>query len=186
MSHPFDVTLKELVAGYPDDFEGEFGLPTGAPVRVLNVDLSTITAATDVALGFGEPLREIVDLNFQSGPDTTLPARLLLYNAALHLRYGVPIRSLVVLLRPKANVKRLSGKLGYTSGGSRVEFDYETIRLWRQPVEPFLQGGVGLLPLATLCELPKGEPEVDALRSIVRRIDERLCRELDQRVARCG
>jgi len=69
MSHPFDATLKELVAGYPDDYEGKFGLPAAAPVRVLNVDLSTVTAATDVALGFGEPLRDIVDLNFQSGAD---------------------------------------------------------------------------------------------------------------------
>jgi hypothetical protein len=157
MSHPFDATLKELVAGFPDDYHGAFGMPKGEPTRLLNVDVSTVTAATDVALGFGELLREVVDLNFQSGPDRVLPARLLLYNVALHLRYGVPVRSLVVLLRPKANVKQLSGKLGYTSGRGRVEFEYEMIRLWRQPVEPFLQGGIGLLPLATLCELPKGE-----------------------------
>jgi hypothetical protein len=109
-------------------------------------------------------LREIVDLNFQSGPDATLPARWLLYNAALHLRYGVPVRSLAVLLRRKAYSKRLTGKLAYTGGRSRVEFHYETVCLWRQPVAPFLEGGIGLLPLAMLCELPKGEPALDALR----------------------
>jgi hypothetical protein len=113
MSHPFDATLKELLTADPNDFVAGFDLPKGSPARILNVDVSTITAATDVALGFGSPLHEIIDLNFQSGPDKSLPARLLLYNAAFFLRFGVPVRSIVVLLRPKANAKRLSGKLGY-------------------------------------------------------------------------
>ena len=67
MSHPFDATLKELLAPNPDDFVPVFGLPRLQPAVVLNVDLSTLSAATDVAIGFGEPVREIVDLNFQSG-----------------------------------------------------------------------------------------------------------------------
>jgi hypothetical protein len=57
---------------------------------VLNVHLSTISAATDVALGYGKPLREVVDLNFQSGPDPGLPGRLRLDNAALYARLQRP------------------------------------------------------------------------------------------------
>jgi hypothetical protein len=76
MAHRFDATLKELLAPRPEDFVPVFRLPQVKPAKALNVDLSTISAATDVAFGFGSPLQEIVDLNFQSGPDATLAARL--------------------------------------------------------------------------------------------------------------
>ena len=62
MSHRFDATLKELFTPAPEDFAQVFGLPLVRPAQTLNVDLSTISAATDVALGFGAPLQEIVDL----------------------------------------------------------------------------------------------------------------------------
>jgi hypothetical protein len=108
MSHRFDATLKNLVADHPDDFS-VLGLPTGEQATPLNVDLSTIFAATDVALGFGKPLRETVDLNFQTGPDVGLPGRLLLYNAALYARHAVPVRTILILLRPKGDAANLTG-----------------------------------------------------------------------------
>src|SRR5262245_13995302 len=122
MPHRFDATLKDFVTERPADFEAVFRLPH-EPVRPLNVDLSTITAATDVALGFGAPLRAIVDLNFQSGPDDRLPARLHLYCAALYARYAVPVRSVLILLRPKADGSNLTGKLAYGEPGQHVEFE---------------------------------------------------------------
>src|SRR2546425_488443 len=127
MSHPFDATLKELFAPRPEDFASVFGFPQLAPVQALNVDLSTISAATDVAFGFGAPLQEIIDLNFQSGPDAAVPARLRLYNAAFHLRFQVPVRSVLILLRPKAESGDLTGKLAYVCGGKRVEFEYDVV-----------------------------------------------------------
>src|SRR5437773_1570318 len=110
MSLPFDATLKGIFAPRPEDFAPVFRFPPIEPVLALNVDLSTISAATDVAFGFGDPLQEIVDLNFQSGPDPILAARLLLYNAAFHLRYQTPVRSVLSLLRPKADAADLTGK----------------------------------------------------------------------------
>ena len=95
MSLPFDATLKDMVAKRPRDFETPLAFPRNEPVTVLNVDLSTVSAATDTALGFGNPIREIVDVNFQSGPDAGLPGRLHLYNAALHARHDVVVRSLL-------------------------------------------------------------------------------------------
>ncbi len=76
MSHPFDATLKEIVQAHAADFAPVFGLPTGVPIIPLNVDLSTLSAATDVVLGFGHPLTEIADVNFQSGPDPDLDRRI--------------------------------------------------------------------------------------------------------------
>src|ERR1017187_3779336 len=174
MSNRFDATLKDIIGQNPSDLRVAFRLPATEPAVSLNVDLSTLSAATDVTLGFGKPLEEIVDLNFQSGPDPNLAARLHLYNAALYLKFAAPVRSIVVLLRTKAQSRGLNGKLVYTSGGLRVSFQCEVMRLWQQPVEPFLEGGLGLLPLAPLCKLPPhGSPRI-ALRNVVRAIDRRL------------
>lgn len=84
MAFRFDATLKDIVAQHPGDFAAAFGLTGIEPVRVLNVDLSTISAASDIVLKRGEPPVEIVDLNFQSGPDGKLPQRLHLYSALLN------------------------------------------------------------------------------------------------------
>ncbi len=176
MSFPFDATLKDIVAQHPEDFVPVFGLPH-ATVTALNVDLSTLSAATDVAFGFGRPITEIVDLNFQSGPDARLPARLHLYNAAFHLRHEVPVSSVLILLRAKADSGNLTGKLVYGRDDNPVQFPYGVVRMWQRPVEPFLGGGIGLLPLATLCQLP--EPLPDALRQVVQEIDRRLARDSD-------
>ena len=81
MPMPFDATLKDLVQSFLHDYEVQMGLSEFAPLTPLNVDLSTVTAATDVALGHGDPPRRVVDINFQSGPDESLEARILLYNA---------------------------------------------------------------------------------------------------------
>jgi hypothetical protein len=174
MPHPFDATLKDLFAQAPADPREPFRLPEFEPARTLNVDLSTISAATDLAIGFGEPLQEIADLNFQSGPDPKVVPRLLLYNAALHMKFNVPVRSILVLLRAKAATPGLTDKLTYTSGDKRVSFEYDLIRLWEEPVDRFLEGGVGLLPLAPLCKVSGEMTLQQSLRNVIRAIDRRL------------
>ena len=160
-------------------------LPIGLPVRALNIDLSTVSAASDLALGFGAPLQEIVDINFQSGQDANLDGRLLLYNVLYHHHYPVPVRTILILLRPAADHSRLTGRLTYQAGASRVEFEYEVLRLWQQPLDLFLGGGLGLLPLAPLCQLPEDVPLQDAMKSVVHQIDQRLAKEApDARAAK--
>jgi hypothetical protein len=183
MSFRFDATLKDLVAAGPADFAAAFGLPADGPVVTVNVDLSTLSAAADVALGFGQPIREIADVEFQSGPDRALPRRLLLYSAVLHHRYDVPVRSVVILLHERADSANLTGTLTFGEPGNRLEFDYAVVRLWREPVERFLHGSLSLLPIATLCELPYGDL-VEALEAVVREIDRRLQSEADAPVAK--
>ena len=71
MSFPFDATLKGILGQSPSDLCKPFRLPSIEPATALNVDLSTISAATDVAIGFGDPVQEIVDLNFQGSVNLT-------------------------------------------------------------------------------------------------------------------
>lgn len=177
MSHPFDATLKSLIADHPADFAAVFDLPAHEPVTTINVDLDTISAATDVALMYGNPAHTIVDLNFQTGPDPDLPGRLHLYSAAIHHHHHSVVRSILVLLRSKADAANLTGRLVYGNERSGVEFRYEVIRLWQQPVDHYLHAGIAVLPLATLCELPSGQSLAHGLRDVVLEIQKRLGQE---------
>jgi len=69
MSKQYDATLKDLAGLDPANFLAEVDAPPTLPVRLLNVDLSTVTAATDLVFGLGDPLQEIVHLDAQAGPD---------------------------------------------------------------------------------------------------------------------
>jgi predicted transposase YdaD len=179
MPMPFDATLKDIARTHPQDFEAQFDLTGPLPVALLNVDLYTITAATDVALGHGEPLKSITDFHFQAGRDDDLPARVLLYNAVFFYRYRVPVHSVVVLLRPSANDPSLDEGVHYAvwPERGRTDLTFEIVRMWQRPVERILAGGVGTLPLAPLCLMPEGTTLEAALPGILRQIQERLARE---------
>jgi hypothetical protein len=179
MAHPFDATLKQIVQECEQDYAPIFGLRTDLPALPLNVDLSTMSAATDVAFGFGDPIQEVADLNFQSGPDDDVVARVQCYGSHYRMKYRVPVRSILILLRPAADHSRLDGKLAYAAGRTQLQFQCEVMRLWQQPVEPFLTGGVGLLPLAPLCQMPAGISLDTALKQVVHEIDRRLVAEPD-------
>src|SRR5437764_10121853 len=119
MSLPFDATLKDLVESYPQDWLTALGLTGPGPVATLNVDLSTVSAATDAVLALGDPPASLVTLDFQSGRDPELARRILVYNALLHQRFGVPVHSVVVLLRRVANDTGLDGVLRYEAQPGR-------------------------------------------------------------------
>lgn len=180
MPLPFDATLKDIVQTYPHDFETALRLTGPQPAAVLNVDLSTISAATDIALGYGDPPVAITDLNFQSARDPDLADRVLLYHALLRHRFHVPVHSVVVLLRPAADDTTLTGRLRYQGQPRRgkMEFRFEVVRLWQQPVRRFLRGGLGTLPLATLCQLPEGVSPEEGLAGVIRQIIERVEQEM--------
>jgi len=88
-----------------------FGLPQTLPAVRLNVDLSTLSAATDVAIGFGDRSRKLPTSIFQSGPDADVAKRCHLYSAALNFRFGVSVRTILILLRPKADADGIDRKV---------------------------------------------------------------------------
>jgi predicted transposase YdaD len=182
----FDATLKDLVRSHPADFAAVLRLPGPGPPAVLNVDLATVSAATDVTLGYGDPPTLLVDLNFQAGRDADLPGRVWLYNALLYHRFRAPVHSVVILLRPAADAPTLTGRLRYRAlpGRGRVDFGYEVVRLWRRPARRLLTGGPGALPLAVLGRLPEGRSVEDGLAWVVDEMDRRLRRRAGRAEAR--
>jgi predicted transposase YdaD len=179
MPLPFDATLKDLVRQYSDDYRRQLNLADVAPLAPLNVELSTVTAATDIVLGYGDPPTLVVDLNFQASRAEDLMARLLLYNALLYHRYRAPVHSVLVLLRPAADDPALTGQLRYQvrSRKSKMNFAFEVVRLWNRPVRRMLTGGLGTLPLVPLCRMPANVSLEEALPGLIRRMEERVSQE---------
>jgi hypothetical protein len=175
----FDATLKDLVRSHAADYLSVFDAPPTLPVSLLNVDLSTVTTAADVLIGLGEPLREIVHLDFQASANATKHLDVLVYNTLLHRQNQVPVHSIVVLLRPQVAHSNLDGAVRYQArpGRGKMEFGYEVVRLWEIPAKELLAGTLGTLPLAPLGKLPEGASLKDGLTDVVQQLIERLQRE---------
>lgn len=173
MSLPFDATLKELVQTHAADWLAMLDQPPSGPVEILTPDLSTLTAFTDIVLRTGDSL---LHLDFQSGPDPSLSRRVLLYNVLLHDSNGLPVHSVVILLRPRADRRDLTGALSYAArpGRSHLDFAFEVIRLWQVPVERLLTSGLGTLPLAVLGQMPAGRAAEEALPEVIARLVQRI------------
>ena len=181
MPMTFDATLKDLVRRHPEDFRAAFRLPKSESITVLNVDLSHVTAATDVVLAHGHPGHGLTDVNFQSGHDGRLIDRVLMYNAILRHREGLPVHSIVVLLRPEADAPLLTGRFKCVAQPRRgwLDFRYEVIRLWKVPARRLLRGGMGALPLALLGRFPANVSVFEGMTHVRQRIEEKLSRAAD-------
>jgi len=184
MPLPFDATLKDLVREYPADWVSALlAPPQEKSVRLVAPDLSTVTAFADVVLMVGEEY--LLHADFQTGPDANLPRRVLLYNVLLYHHFGLPVHSVVVLLRPRADRGDLTGRVRYEvrSGRGALDFTFEVVRIWERPVESLLEGGLGTLPLAPLGRLPEGVAPEQGLAAVVARMAERVTVEAPPPVA---
>jgi hypothetical protein len=179
MAMTFDATLKDMGRDSPQGFLAAFDRPPTGPVKLLNVDLSTVTTAADLILGLGDPLEEILHLDFQSSAAAWKHAGLLVYNALLFAHYRVPVHTVIVLLRPEAAHGNLTGVISYAPrpGRGRMAFDYEVVRLWERPAEELLAADLGVVPLAMLGRLPEGLPLEDGLAAVAQRVAERVAAE---------
>lgn len=179
MAMTFDATLKDMGRESPHGFLAAFDRPTTQAVRLLNVDLSTVTTAADLILGLGDPLSEIIHLDFQSSAAAWKHADLMAYNALLFTHYHVPVHTIVLLLRPEAAHSNLSGSIRYAPrpGRGSMDFAYEPVRLWERSAEELLVADLGVVPLAVLGRLPQGLTLEDGLAMVARRVAERLTQE---------
>jgi hypothetical protein len=179
MSFPFDATLKDLARAAPQDFLAVFDRPPTLPVSLLNVDLSSVSTAADLVVGLGDPLAEIVQIDFQSSAAAWKHSRLLIYNSLLFGHFHVPVHSIVVLLRPQAAHSNLNGSVRYAARWDRgkMDFGYEVVRLWDQPAEDLLAGSLGIMPLAVLGRVSDDVPLELGLAGVVQRLVDRLTRE---------
>ncbi len=174
MARPFDTALKQLIETYPADGMPLAGLRTESAISVIDADIATIAAAADKVLQVQESPPWLLHFELQSSGETRLAERVHWYNALLRHRHGVPVRSVVVLLRRAADSPALTGTFEehLHSDPAHLIFHYSLVRLWQVPLEAFLQGGLGTLPLAPISDVAESH-----LPAVVHRIDQRLQQE---------
>jgi predicted transposase YdaD len=171
MAKPFDATLKELIENYPGDWLAPLELTATGPITVIDADLSTVTTQADKIIRVDDPEPWLLHIDLQASWKGSLDRRALKYNVLAHDRHELPVHSALVLLRPEADATSLTGIYRYQPphGGSEVVFSYQVVRLWQQPVELFLGGGPGVLPLAPLCAVAW-----EALPGVIRQMEARI------------
>lgn len=140
-----------MLENHPLDWLALFGLDPGHGVKVINSDLSTVTAEADKVLWIDAHEPWIVHVEVQSSYQAELPLRLLRYNVLLNVRHEVPVHSVIVLLFPEADGRAISGRYEQASpdGRCRIAFDYQVVRVWQESPET-LAAGLGTIPLAAL------------------------------------
>jgi predicted transposase YdaD len=105
----------------------------------------------------------------------------LLYNSALYRRHGLLVRSLLVILHPSADSPQATGyyERGFSNEPFDVAFRYRALRVWQVPARQWLTGGLGLMPLAPLGEVPPRQ-----LPRVIAHMKRRLDREATPRLAK--
>src|SRR5438874_4400411 len=172
MSKPYDATSKELLQSDPVGWAAFLGVVRPPEqVKLIDSDLSTVTAAADKVLRIEDARPWILDVEFQSGSDTGVPRQLLMYNGLLQERHKLPVASVLVVLAPRADSTAYTGTYPVNPPfGPAWEFRYTVLKLWQMPVAPFLNGPLAVLPLAPLADVSGvGLPAV--AQQIGRRLD---------------
>jgi hypothetical protein len=167
----FDVSAKELVWEDPEGWLARFGRGPLGPVEVIDSDITALTAAADKVLRVGGPAPYLVNIELQSGHDSELARTLWFRQAALDYRHGLPVHTVLVLLRREANSPALTGTYDRSlpDGRPTNRYNYDVVRAWSEPADSFLGAGVGLVPLAPLGDVAEAE-----LPGLVRRMAGRI------------
>ena len=86
--------------------------------------------------------------------------------------------TVLILLRKEANSPGLTGSYErhLPDGSLTNRYNYRVVRLWQEDPDPYLTGGVNLVPLAPLTKVTKAE-----LPGLVRRMDRRINAEPEPR-----
>jgi predicted transposase YdaD len=175
MSKPYDATTKTLLETRPEDWLPLLGQGPAWRVRLIDTDVSTVTAAADKVLYVEDREPWLLHLELQAGRDADLVRRTLRYNVLLDCRHDLPVQSVIVLLRLSADGPELTGVYERPLPRSRrsLLFDYEVLRVWQVPADSISKGGPGTLPLAPIADVAE-----DDLPDVIRHMERRLSREV--------
>ena len=170
---PFDATMKDLIESDPVAWSALGSDRPAHRVTVEDGDVSSVTAAADKVLRVEDDAGTwLHDLEPESGHAGEAPDELFLYSTLLAHRHKLPVCSTLLLLRPEANASAANGELRRFHPGETepyLIFRYRVVRVWEEPLERFLSGALGTLPLAVLTNEARGD-----LVGVVTRINERL------------
>ena len=177
MAKPFDSSMKMLVEEYPGDWVAWLGYGR-PPTAVIDADLATVAAATDkvVRVGRGRD-RWLLLVEMLASYKPHIPERTHFHSTLLAHRHELPVRSVLVLLRPEADGSVMTGTYEQACPGDDpyLTFHYRVIRLWQISPDDLMRGGPGLWPLAPVAKVTEAE-----LPAVVHGIKQRIRREVPE------
>ncbi len=159
MAKPFDAGVRVLIDQYLPDWLTISSRSSRGTVRVIDSDLSTITAEADKLLFVDDPRPWILHLEPQANWDGKLEDRVCWYNNIVGYKHDCLVHSVIVLLRREADSPRLTGEYLQAFSGEppyRV-FRYQVVRVWQMSANELVNGPWGLFPLAPLCDDAKSQ-----------------------------
>lgn len=173
-----DVSTKELILDGPAAWADRFGIGPPGPVSVIDSEITTLTASADKVLKVDGPVPYLLDLEPHAYHDKELARTLWYRQVALDHRHKLPVLTVLILLCKEANSPELTGRLErrLPDGWLTNQYNYRVVRLWQEDPEPYLTGGVNLMPLAPLTNVAEAD-----LRGLVGRMAERINRESEPR-----
>ena len=136
--------------------------------RVLPTDLMRIERRPDLVFKLKNP-DSILHVEIQSVRDETMDTRIRQYHVVLDdLYYPIPVHSVLILLSPKANSRKITGEVVREDS----YFRYTVLRLWEHSIEEGLALPLSILPLAVLFGVGSED-----IKEVVVRIKERVEKE---------
>src|SRR5579884_2530391 len=85
--------------------------PAGRAAHVVDADLSSFAVAADKMVRVEAAQPYVAHFESQTAVDVDLDQRVLVYNALLRARHRLPVRSVVILLRPQAKSPSVTGRV---------------------------------------------------------------------------
>ena len=175
MAKPYDAGMRVLIEQYLPDWLALAPRKAQGPIRIIDSDLSTVTAEADKVLYIDDPQPWILHLEPQANWDGNLEKRVSWYNGLLSYKHDCLVHSVIVLLRREADSPRLTGEYTQQFPGDAPYrlLRYQVVRVWQLSAEALAAGGWGLFPLAPLCDDAKSQ-----LPSLLERMANRLKNEI--------
>ncbi|WP_165226470.1 Rpn family recombination-promoting nuclease/putative transposase [Aquisphaera insulae] len=159
MAKPFDAILKEIFGEAPGPLLAFFLRRPIGPAHSESADLSTVTAEADSVIRVDDPQPWLAHVEFQANYDPTLPRRMLRYNALIHHRHELPVRSIALLLSRGADGRSMTGvyRCELPDGEPCHDFRYNVVRLWDWSAEAILSADPVIAPLAAIADVTEEE-----------------------------
>ncbi len=131
----------------------------GLGVEVVDSDATTLVSTADKVIRVGGDRPFLVDLEPHSYHDSGLVRTLWMRQVAIDHRHNLPVLSVLILLHKRANSPDLSGSYTRELPDGRLtnRYDYRVVRLWQEDPEPYLNGGLAVVPLAPLTNVAEAD-----------------------------
>jgi len=171
MSKPYDSVFKDLLERDPAGWVQLALGPVAGESTLVDADISTVSGAADKVVLLSGPEPFVIHFEAFASWDPTLQARAMNYNALHHRRHLLPVHTVLVVLRPEADHRSLTGEYRVVAPvtGHIHLLQYQLLRTWELDLDAVLQGSLATLPLAPLTDAARPQ-----LSEVLRQMETRL------------